>query len=543
MAHRQRSQAPAAAALIATLGLALASACTGDAVGAAAPRDERVAKSAPLAPLQAAPMAPVTQSAPRLAPADEARARALSERFRERIAHWTAEAVRLSKGKVAAREIRVATCVRALGGADWVALAADEPHAPASNLKLATTAAALILLGSDAQWVTPFESAAPLAGGTLAGDLVVRAAGDPLFDPGGRGEIEARLAAVARELRAAGLTHVRGDLVLDEGNFEVPGPGPAWPDPSQYWAEYCALSGGFSANGGVLHAHVRAGAVGAAAGLAVHPSPHGLKSSYDVRTLAGTKVDVRVGATISTVTVKGTLGQGLGEYDAEFAHPDPVALFGVLVSDALRTSGIQLDGGVRRQRNVPKGVVLAELRSPLAGCLEGINAESRNGVADQVFLSLGHAVSGEGTRAGGARAVGAALERLGLPAASVHQVDGSGLSRDDRVTARALCALLERVLGAGPASARLFRDSLAVMGQKGTLEERLRGTAAEGHVFAKTGWIAGVSALSGYAEPAHGPARVFSILIEYPSEAGGLNASCFKKLQDELVLLLFGEGS
>jgi D-alanyl-D-alanine carboxypeptidase/D-alanyl-D-alanine-endopeptidase (penicillin-binding protein 4) len=64
-------------------------------------------------------------------------------------------------------------------------------------------------------------------------------------------------------------------------------------------------------------------------------------------------------------------------------------------------------------------------------------------------------------------------------------------------------------------------------------------TVAEGRVFAKTGWISGVSCLSGYAEPEQGPPVVFSILIEYPSELGGLNTSCFKKLQDELVLLLF----
>jgi D-alanyl-D-alanine carboxypeptidase/D-alanyl-D-alanine-endopeptidase (penicillin-binding protein 4) len=139
--------------------------------------------------------------------------------------------------------------------------------------------------------------------------------------------------------------------------------------------------------------------------------------------------------------------------------------------------------------------------------------------------------------------VGQALERLGLSAASVHQVDGSGLSREDRVTARALCALLEAVLGAEPERARLYRDSLAVMGRKGTLEERLRGTAAEGHVFAKTGWIGGVSCLSGYAAPAGRTPRVFSVLIEYPSEVNGLNTSCFKKLQDELVLLLFEGGN
>lgn len=538
MADRQRPQASARAA-VGTLAAALALlSCSQEVV--AAPQASAPAPAAQVA----RPAAAVAPRADRHAPLPSARARALSAGFDAAIARWTGEARRLSQGKAHGNNVRVAACVRALdSGEELVALRAGELLAPASNMKLATTAAALILLGRGAEWVTPLEAAGTLAGGTLAGDLVVRASGDPLYDPRGEGRIEERLGAVARELHAGGLRRVRGDLVLDEGSFEPPGPGPAWPDPSQHWAEYCALSGGFSANAGVLVAQVRAGAVGAPAQLAVHPSPHGLQSAYDVRTVAGKKVDVRVGATRSTVTVKGTLGKDLGEYRAEFAHPDPVAWFGTLLADALRREGIALEGSVRRARGLAPGRVLATLRSPLAPCLEGINAESRNALADQVFLSLGHAVSGAGTRAGGARAVEGALERLGLPASAVRQVDGSGLSRDDRASARALCALLERVLGSDPATARLYRDSLAVMGRKGTLEGRLRGSPAEGRVFAKTGWIAGVSALSGYAEPEHGSPCVFSILIEYPSELGGLNTSCFKPLQDELVALLFDEGA
>jgi D-alanyl-D-alanine carboxypeptidase/D-alanyl-D-alanine-endopeptidase (penicillin-binding protein 4) len=467
---------------------------------------------------------------------------ALTERVRASIARWTAEARKLSKGKATPASVRVSACVRELGArTDLVAVRADEPQAPASNMKLVTTAAALILLGPTARWVTTFEAGAELSGGTLAGDLVVRAAGDPLFDPQGTGRVEGRLEALARTLRARGLARVRGDLVLDEGTFEAPAPGPGWPDPSQHWAEYCALSGGFSANGGVLHARVLAALPGAPARISVHPQPHGLQTSYDVHTVAGVVADVRVGATGTTATVRGTLGQALGQYEAEFAHPDPVGLFGTLLVHALRSAGIQLEGTVRRARGMPRGVVLAELVSPLADCLEGINSDSRNGLADQLFLSLGEAVTGAGTRAGGARAVELALERLGLPLGHLHQVDGSGLSREDRVTARAICALLERVLGSEPESARLYLDSLAVMGRKGTLEERLRGSAAEGRVRAKTGWIAGVSSLSGYAEPEGARPCAFSILVEYPAELSGLNRACFKRLQDELVLLLFEE--
>jgi D-alanyl-D-alanine carboxypeptidase/D-alanyl-D-alanine-endopeptidase (penicillin-binding protein 4) len=528
--------------VIALCALWGAAACGGRSAGAEARADAPAGLRATEAKATRTPARVESLPAP-----DAMRARSSAElapRFRARIAHWIGQARELSRGKATAANVRVALCVRELGAReDLLAERADEPQPPASNAKLVTTAAALVLLGAEARWVTPFESGAPLVDGALGGDLVVRAAGDPLFEPSGAEGIARRLDEVARALRRADLARIQGDLVLDEGTFQAPEPGPAWPDPSQRWAEYCALAGGFSANGGVLEARVRAGVIGARAALSVQPAPHGLSERYDVRTTAGASVDVRVGATATSATVRGTLGQALGEYEAEFAHPDPVELFGSLVAAALARQGIELAGGIRRERGTPRGVVLAELASPLADCLEAINSESRNGVADQLFLSLGQALTGQGTRAGGARAIELALERLGLPARGWRQVDGSGLSRENRATARAICALLEGVLASEPSTARLYRDSLAVMGRKGTLEERLRGTAAEGRVFAKTGWIAGVSALSGYAEPEGLRPCVFSILVEYPSELGGLNTGAFKKLQDELVLLLFQDGA
>jgi D-alanyl-D-alanine carboxypeptidase/D-alanyl-D-alanine-endopeptidase (penicillin-binding protein 4) len=120
------------------------------------------------------------------------------------------------------------------------------------------------------------------------------------------------------------------------------------------------------------------------------------------------------------------------------------------------------------------------------------------------------------------------------------QVDGSGLSRDNRVSARQITALLAGVLE--QPVGRAFRDSLAVAGRAGTLEDRLRGTAAEGRVFAKTGWIAGASSLSGVLTTESGLDLVFSILVSYPPELGGLNQHCFKPLQDALVLRMVQDG-
>jgi D-alanyl-D-alanine carboxypeptidase/D-alanyl-D-alanine-endopeptidase (penicillin-binding protein 4) len=539
MARRQRSRAAAptlrlALALAPLLGLA--GACSDRESQAAAPVDEPP-------PVGLAPAdRPVLAALPTrtLAPDHAARAERLTARFRTRIAAAVEQARKLSKGKATAGNVHVAVTVREVGApAELVELRADRAQPPASNLKLVTTAAALVLCGRSAAWVTPVEGTGALVGGRLDGDLVFRAAGDPVFDPTGLGRVEERFRALGQRLAERGLAHVTGDLVLDEGDFLEPGPGPEWPDPSQHWTEYCARSGGFTANGGVICARVRPAAVGAPARLEVHPEPHGLRSSYGVDTVAGTVNDVRVGATTTTATVRGRVGHGLEEVLAEFSHPDPVQLFGALALDGLQRAGIRVDGTVRRQRGVPEGVRLGELRGSLAECMEAVNAESRNGVADQVFLSLGHVAGGGGTREGGRRAVARALQQLGVPEAGLNQVDGSGLSRANRVSARAVTALLEAVLGADDATAALFRDSLAVAGRKGTLEKRMGGTAADGRVFAKTGWIRGVSCLSGLATPPDRPALVFSILIEYPEALGGLNTDCFKPLQDDLVLMLF----
>ena len=92
--------------------------------------------------------------------------------------------------------------------------------------------------------------------GVLQGDLVVHAGGDPLYDRDAKGDVSKLLAPVVAGLRASGVTRIDGAIVLDEGAFQDPGPGPAWPSEKQRWQEFCALAGGFNANAGCLTAFV-----------------------------------------------------------------------------------------------------------------------------------------------------------------------------------------------------------------------------------------------------------------------------------------------
>jgi D-alanyl-D-alanine carboxypeptidase/D-alanyl-D-alanine-endopeptidase (penicillin-binding protein 4) len=474
--------------------------------------------------------------------ADDARHLALQGRVEGIVSAAVARAARATQGAATSASVRVAVHVRELeSGVELAALRADDSLRPASNMKLVTTAAALVLLGSEARFVTPIEASGPIQDGVLAGDLVLRAGGDPLIRADGDARVEERLGQALGALRSNGLQHIRGDVILDEASFPDPGPGPAWPDASQHWAEFCALAGGFSINGGVLRATVLPGAPGARAAVEVHPAPFGLPARFDVRTTAGGRLDVQVGATPAACTVQGSLPRARSDFSAEFRHPDPVQLFASVLADQLAACDIGLDGTLRRARDIAPGVRLGTLESPIADALGPINSESRNGVADQLFLALGLQACGAGTRTAGRAAVGRALVRLGVPDDGLVQVDGSGLSRDDRVSARQITALLAAVLASDERGARLFVESLAVMGRRGTLAERLQGSAGEGRVRAKTGWIAGTSALSGLATGPHGETLVFSILVEYPSSIGGLNQDVFKPMQDELALCLVQE--
>jgi len=452
------------------------------------------------------------------------------------VANAVADARRRSKGKVTASNTVVALHVYdPATRRELVSRLADESLRPASNMKLVTSAAALVLFGSDWHFETRIEAAGPVRDGVLHGDLIVRAGGDPLLDADGDGQVAHFLTpALQRMKSSAGLRRIEGDLVLDEGSYLEPGPGPGWPDASQHWQEHCALAGGFSANAGCLTAVVKPGRVGAGASSALHPLDQGLSRKGSVRTAkARSKLNIAVGATATAATLRGEIPADVEGWVSRFAHPDPVELFGDVFRGALKRQGITLEGKVVRRRGTAAGEHLASLRTPLTAALIPIHRDSNNAAADQLFFALGAAAGGGGTRQGGARAVERALRQLGLSSAGLVQVDGSGLSRDDRVTARQLVRLLAAVDELEPAQRAAFFDSLPVSGKTGSLANRMKEGVARGRVHAKTGWIEGAGALSGIVETESGGRLCFSILVDYPRVAG-MNRYCWKPMQDEI---------
>lgn len=449
------------------------------------------------------------------------------------IANGIATANENSKGKANAKNCAVSLmAVDLASGEVLLRRLPDLPLVPASNLKLMTVAASLAGLGPEGAFVTPFEAVGEVRDGVLEGDLVVRAGGDPLYRVEGDGSLKPWLLPLAQSLRAAGIERVAGALVLDEGNWLEPGPGPQWPSPSDHWQMYCALAGGFSANGGSFRATVTPMPESGKVDVVLRPRNHGLTRKGSVK--IGKRNAVNVGANSNGVTVRGTIPGSSAPLVSEFSAPDPVDLFGHATVGWLANNGIAIDGGFVRARNwEPKGSVVHTMRTPIVDVLTPILKDSHNSLADQLFLALGAQTEGAGTREAAARAVRSALDKINVPSDGLVQVDGSGLSKANRTNAIQLVALVAAVLKTGGKMADAFVAALPVAGESGSLKQRMRGTPAEGRVRAKTGWVNGASSLSGVATTLSGRRVVFSILISYP-RVGGLNTSAWKPMQDEI---------
>ncbi len=320
----------------------------------------------------------------------------------------------------------------------------DLPVVPASNMKLLTAKALLAELGPERRFYTAVLAGSLPADGVVHGNLYLRGGGDPLLRLPGYakgfapgGGVYTDFAALPRLLKAAGVREVTGSVVGDASRYDSLDTVPGWPVRYELQGDVGPLS-----------------ALGLDDGFAEAGAP------------------VPEGA------------------------PPPVQAAGVL-TDLLRQAGIEVAGLPREGKTPAQDKVIATLVSPpLESELGEILRESDNTAMELLTKELGRVQYGTGSTAAGTKAVRADLAAEGLPLRGFVNVDGSGLSYRDRVTCSLLVAVLER---SGP-DGLLVRD-LPVAARSGTLSGQMQGTPAAGRVYAKTGNLDGVVALSGWAYP------------------------------------------
>ncbi len=338
---------------------------------------------------------------------------------------------------------------------------------------------------------------------------------------GNRSVSSAPLSTMADALWQQGVRRIEGRIIGDDDAFvdEPLGAGWAWDDlPFSYSAPVGALN--YNENTAAVVVGPGASADTAATGT-VADREAGFTLSTAVATTAPdilAEVDIERPPGTVDVRLRGHVPASTNPLTRYVAVDNPTLYFAEALRSALTTRGIVVIGPAGDADAAPPGPLPAgapmfvQHRSlPLSDIATRLMKSSQNLYAETFLRAIGRTEGHPGSTSAGLTAVRETLIGWGIDAGSLAQVDGSGLSRYNLITASALT----RVLAHMYRDARLRDAWLAtfpVAGIDGTLEKRMKGTAAEGRVLAKTGSLSAVRALSGYIHTTAGEWLVFSIL-------------------------------
>ncbi len=421
----------------------------------------------------------------------------------------------------------------------------DEAMIPASNMKLLTTGAALHVFGGDFSFHTRL---------LREGDrLIVKGEGDPGFgDPqllammnanDGRGlGVEEFLDLWIQPILDSGIEQVN-ELIIDARVFDREFVHHTWPV-EQLNRRYCAEVAGLNFHLNVLHFYPSPGANGGRPDVSrFEPYIPSLEiaNSSTSRTGRDDPNSVWIARQHGTNNLR-----FYGNVKHTYRAPVPVTihdmptLFGRLLAHRLNQAGVSVASVRLAELSDPKfeGELAAPIIStPLSTILVRCNRDSQNLYAEAILKRIGAALTRQpGSWVNGATMVRHAIhERLGRPglASSIVIADGSGLSRDNRVSPAAMTAWLNTFHN-DDAVEYTFIESLATPGGPGTLRNRFRTTNLHGmFVHAKSGYINGVSCLSGYVTAPDGRRRSFSIMMNDIPDPLTLRRS--RELQEEIV--------
>lgn len=462
------------------------------------------------------------------------------EPLRERIAAIVASSP-VPPGSLGLHVVRV----DGAGEAEVFAHRADAAMTPASNLKLLTTAAVVDRLDLDRTLVTVVRADGEIRDRQLLGDLVVVGGGDPgisgRFEPDG--DPRAILRRWARAVAARGIRSVTGSLVLDDTLFDRQLRSPTWPPAgSRFW--YQAPVSALVYEDGCVGVRVTPGRAGRKARLELVPPTKAYRISGSVKTVGGRKArraamraDRERGSRV--IRLSGTVAAGTKPDIAWLTVDDPTLWLGEVFREVLREEGIAVAGPiVVSPRPRDGGVEVARHETTLRDAVAVCNKRSQNLFAEILVKFLGAERRGEGTWEAGLAEVADAVAPLGLPPGSYRMEDGSGISRGSLLAPNQLTRLLVSMRRHPKADD--FLASMCASGEEGCgFGRRLAGDGrARENVWAKTGSIAGVRALSGYTRTASGTFYAWSLLVNAPLPSEGE----IRRLQDDVVTALLDGG-
>lgn len=404
---------------------------------------------------------------------------------------------------------------------------AATPKVPASNLKLATTSAALDYFGPDFKFRTVLLK--------HGDDLVLVGDGDPTF---GDAEYLRRVGwqtttvfeGWAAQLKKMNVGTVR-DVVVDDSVFDTDFFHPNWPG-GQLTKDYMAQVSGLNFDANLVDLVVQSTTPGARVNVSLDPPTDYVTVPLN-RCVTGTSnavsVDRQEGS--NALTLRGQAPSRGGARVSVTVH-DPPLYAGSVLAETLSAAGVKVGGRVRRDRTArqerikagdagaAQWAVVGIHETPIDAALGRANKDSVNLYAESLCKRLGHASAttastwASGSWANGTAAVAGFLKRVGVPEAEFHLDDGCGLSKQNVISPHALVTVLTYDFCGK--NHDVFLNSLSVAGVDGTLERRFEAPHMRDlrrRVLGKSGFVEGVSTLTGLLHARDGNWYAFSIMM------------------------------
>lgn len=413
---------------------------------------------------------------------------------------------------------------------------------PASNMKLFTTAAALLELSPDFSYKTTLSTDGKPVSGTLEGNLIITASGDPTISGyfNGNNPI-AVFEQWADDLHKKGITAIHGDIIVDNSAFQDKPLGEGW-----HWDDldhcYAAPKDAFSFNNNCLAIIISPG------NTTGFPVKYRLEPDTEYFTVVNNAVTGPPGSENNillsftedrrNIALKGSIPSDHDDSVKYLAIKNPPE-FGVFVfKEILKRKGISFTKATEkyllknsatgkaaqdeiRQANLSgHNIIFSEYRSPgLSEIIKVINKLSNNFYAEQLFLSLAENTGRKGNSSEASLAVQSILRKNGIDLDGFFMVDGSGLSRLNLITPELTVRLLQKMKQS--ALFIPFYESLAITGIDDTPAKHGLPRPFENNARTKTGTMKHIKNLSGYITTKDGELLAFSLLCnncDVPSE-------------------------
>ncbi|MBI2742338.1 MAG: D-alanyl-D-alanine carboxypeptidase/D-alanyl-D-alanine-endopeptidase [Chlamydiales bacterium] len=382
---------------------------------------------------------------------------------------------------------------------------------PASTQKIFTAASALAILGTDFRFETQLLAMREQKEGVLDGDLYLKGSGDPSL-------VTEDLQDLVFQLSLAGVKTIKGDLVIDNFEFDniVQGPGWMWDEGAEYWTSPIDA---LLVNHSSISVWVEPGQqVGAPARVGIFPEIEGVVIQNTAKT-GEKKSDLRVSRRWVTrenlIEVDGTIDLKSKPQNYNIPLEAPAMYTATLFRDLLQQKGIGICGEIRFKKAPENALLLATHRSaPLSELIYPVLKKSDNLYSNCLFKKMGSKLhQAPGTWPKGSQAMRSFLSsQAEIDVENLAIVDGDGESRYNLISPHQMVSFLvwmEDQFLFFPE----FLTALPISGVDGTLKNRMDDPVLKGKIRAKGGRMTGISGIAGYAYTKDNEMLAFSIMI------------------------------